>query len=762
MTIANKLFLPLSRMARGCAVLLAAAGCLAAVHADSVLVKDSFSTGGSGRKVGATLNGLAPEQGQGRWSVLEGVNATVLSEQGTVLSMGNGSSAEARIAINEPTGIVTVSARVLVGTADWVAVGLLASDKSDGWLAADGKGAALWLLLRSNGNWTLFSRGTAAQLLAGTSAAYPSLHFNFDAPYTIGLSYDPMSGKVRPFISDGKDEANLFGRDSGWLSARLPENAKIGGAGFRINARAGTLSGSAWVDEFTVTEAVDGVTRFTQLPEALRSQIALGTPRHTRDIGDSPFGIHTTVLHEGGSFNTKTMERLADLIADGGFKWAVDYVASGRTGDMTLAQVEEKFARLPERFFTYPQMLRDRGVNLLVRIDPMPWAPMGKAAPYDYEPDSQDMLKAKAFVRQVVRQLKPYTNHWQIWNEPNIGNANPFITPENYVKVFAQLAEVIREEQPDAVLYGPGTAMLQCMADTPYPWIPRVLEAGLLDYVDVFTFHPYRQPAVRENLPEYSSEFYPWQIWKTYDNQMAELKEMLSKHSKDGSPVRWAATEDGMPDLINGAGEQPVTWVVSAKYELRRALQDFWHGVNPRTLFCLYRPIPDVFYHGQSSYSVVTSDFQKKPAYNAAQNLNSVLDNSYVRADSVPVVLEALGQDKAAPKGDLRVQTYIKDHGEFEELLVFYWSAEASGDVHARYPARLRIDEQGWQAPLQIDLMAMPVPRPKNAPVAIIDSKFVDRRDPEVLSARHGEQGPVIDQVEIRDYPMLVKWVRPK
>ncbi|EIP98699.1 hypothetical protein OpiT1DRAFT_03164 [Opitutaceae bacterium TAV1] len=746
------------------AFLLAMSSSLLSAFAESVLVKDSFTTNDFVRKIGDRLHTQAPEQGGAdtRWRVTSGVNSTVFSSEGTIITAGDNTSSEARIAIPAPQTIITVSARVSASTADWVGVGFLPSADDGNWLSKGETGALVWLLFRPSGSWTLFSEGTSRQLLAGGPSNYPAILFKADAPYEIGVSYDPAIRKARPFVRDGATEINLFPRDGGWIDTRLPESAIIKATGFRINGRTGSISGKAWVDDFLVTEAEAGVARFTQVPETIRKRIPVGTPRKPSEVEASPFGIHTTIFHEGGGQSPQFIERIAGLVSEGGFKWVVDYIGSGRTGDMTVEEVERKFARLPERCFQYADLLRRADVNLLLRIDPMPWAPRGREAEFDYSPDSDNMRKSLAFVRLTVRQLKPYTRHWQIWNEPNLGNATPFISPENYVKVFRQVAQVIREEQPDAILYGPGTAMLQCLADTPYPWISKVLEAGLLDHVNVFTFHPYRQPAVRENLPENASEFYPWQIWKTYENQIADLKERLRKHSKNSADFPLATTEDGLPDLINGAGEQQISWIVGAKYELRRALLDVWLNISPRTLFCLYRPIPDIFYHEQSSYSIVTADFQKKPVFNAAQNLNAVLDSSYARTNDVPVTIMPAGKDSAAPKGKLQIQTYLKDYGDFEELLVFYWSAEISSDTHARYPAALSIDQPGWEAPLFIDLMSMPVRRPKASPVEIIDSKFVDRRDPEILSARFTQTGVAINHLEIRDYPLLVKWVRRK
>lgn len=753
------------------------------IHAENVIVKDSFTNNDFTRKTGDKLHGTPPEQAppasftNAVWNVTAARNATVFSSNGSVITDADRSTSEARIALPSPSSIITVSARVIPTSSDWVAVGFLATatpppaTTASNWLAKDHTGALIWIYLRPGGSWALFANGTQKQLLVGTPASYPSILFKPDAPLTIGVSYDPANRRARPFIRDDESgvEANLFSRDNGWIDTRLPADVKIGAAGFRINSTTTSIAGKASVDDFLVTEAGAGVLRFTQLPPDIRKQILPGTPRSSDRIDASPFGIHTTIMNEGGT--PQFVEKMVSLISDAGFKWAVDYLAHARTDGMTPEQVAQKYATLPERCTDYARRLQSAKVNLLVRLDPFPWTPHGKEAAYDYTPGSQDMKKASAFTRAVIRQLKPYTRHWQIWNEPNLGNATPYITPENYVKLFSQIATVIRSEQPDAILYGPGTAMLQCLADRPYPWIPRALAAGLLDHVEVFTFHPYRQPAVRENIPEHASEFAPWQIWKTYENQIADLRTKMRAHVKPGRELPpLAATEDGLPDLINGAGEQQISWIVAAKYELRRALLDFRLGINPRTLFCLYRPITDPFYNEQSSYSIVTADYQKKPAYNAAQNLHAILDSSYTRADNIPVSITPVVSasrvaNAAAPRGPIQIHSYRKDHGAFEELLVFYWSAESGSDTHPRYPAILRIDEPGWLAPLKIDLMSMPVRRPAKAPIEIIDSRFVDRRDPEPLAAHftgNDTGGVTIDPIDVRDYPLLIKWVRLK
>ncbi len=729
----------------------------ASPHDDaSIYVQDTFSVKDEARSPYTALHRLQVEQGGGQWEVITSDKTLVISEEDQVVLAAGGTSGEARIRLNEPGDITTVSALVKPETADWLAVALFADSSGKDWFASNQQGATIWMLFKPNGHWALYSDGVKNQLLSGGPKNYPEIIYQQGKPIEIGLSYDRLNGKVYPYLKQNETEVRLFTHDDGWLSTRLPAGIEIDAAGFRINGNANTQENTDALDDFTVSQADSGMLRFNQLPENIRKQVPVGTPRKSAEIADSPFGIHTTIMHEGA--DSSMIERQVELMSEAGFKWAIDYHANSGVKDLTPHEVGEKFSNV-SRSIKYAQLLREADINLMMRIDPLRWAPRGKEADFDYEPGSLDMQKAEVFTRQIVRQLKPYTKHWHIWNEPNIGNETPYVTPENYVKLFSQISAVIREEQPDAVVYGPGTAMLQCMADKPYPWIPRVLDAGLMEYCDVFSFHPYRQPAVRANLPEYASEFHPWTTWGSYEAQINDLKEMISDHIEDDKPIRLAATEDGVPDLINGAGEQELTWVVAAKYELRRALQDFKMGIYPRTIFCLYRNIRDPFYNEQSSYNLVTSNFQRKPAFNAAQNLNAVLDSTYQPYQGVDVSVEPTDASDN-PEGDIQIQTYYKDHGEFEELLVFYWSAEEGKDVHPHYNGRLEIRDSGWEAPLEIDLMAMPVRRPSKAPVEIIDSKFIDRRDPRPLVGHVVDGGVQIKAIDVRDYPMLIKWIR--
>jgi hypothetical protein len=493
------------------------------------------------------------------------------------------------------------------------------------------------------------------------------------------------------------------------------------------------------------------VRSFWELPASLREQISVGHARSSRDIAASPFGTHTTVFAEGGS--APFYGAAVAAMSEAGYKWVADYVRIFSCDGKRPEEVTKEWDPLPERYLDYARQLRDAKIELLVRLDPI----QRKNGRFSVTLSAEQLDCAAAFTRAVVRQLKPYVRHWQILNEPNAGNEKPEVTPEQYVRIAQRVSTAIRQEQAEAVVYGPATAMLQCLDKNPYPWIDGALGAGLLKYIDVFSFHPYRQAT---DLPEQPSEFSRWRRWENYQAQIRELRERLKSHH-DGKEVPVASTEDGAADFVDDGGEQKLAWVASAKNELRRGLLDFWLGVRPRIHFCFYRNIDNAFYDFEGSFNIITKDFQKKPIYYAAQNLHAVIDDSYVRDTSVEVKVSASERGKSSGAGRIHVQTYTKARDGFDELLVFYWSANRAENTHLRVPARMTLSDQGWEAPLLIDLMTMPSRRPAEVP-DVADRRAVGRRGSVALTAYTSRSQTVLDRLEVRDYPLLIKWIRPR
>ncbi|MBN1510602.1 MAG: hypothetical protein JXB13_01175, partial [Phycisphaerae bacterium] len=510
------------------------------------------------------------------------------------------------------------------------------------------------------------------------------------------------------------------------------------------------------------------------LPDDIRARMLTGAPRSSHEIPGNPFGVHTTLLMERNRADARVQNELVAAVVEGGYKWVADYISGHAALTSPIEEIPDIVEPLLPPMIQYAALLRAYDVNLIIRVDFPNWSAGIQRAMTD-----DDRARMRVFVAPIVRALSPYCRHWQYYNEPNIGNENPRAEPEAYVDWLRFFRALVLEVQPDAIVAGPAPSMMQCMTEKPYPWLRLAFEAGMAEHLDMFTYHPYRQFYWVANIPEHASEFHPWEHWGSYYAQVEDLKGMI-RRANGGRDLPLAITEDGMPNDIAATGEQEITWIIGAKYELRRMLLDHWVGVDPRATFILFRDIPSQFYEKEASFNMVTRDMDKKPAWYAAQNLNAVLDDTYARNDGIDLNLEldeppaegtgrmirteadAAGMKPGGMEG-LYVQTYTKLHPDFDELLIFFWSAEPAGDRHARRKAVLTLRDPEWMAPLEIDLIAMPNPRLAVKQAGrddLINPECPDRLQPRPLHAEL-KDGVIFLPVEARDYPLLIKWVRP-
>jgi hypothetical protein len=84
--------------------------------------------------------------------------------------------------------------------------------------------------------------------------------------------------------------------------------------------------------------------------------------------------------------------------------------------------------------------------------------------------------------------------------------------------------------------------------------------------------------------------------------------------------------------------------------------------------------------------------------------------------------------------------------------------------IGAKYELRLTLADTTWMAPLVINLMAMPNPGLAGKQAGrkdLINPRCPDRVQPRPLKAEI-QDGIITLPVEVRDYPMLIKWVRTR
>jgi len=101
----------------------------------------------------------------------------------------------------------------------------------------------------------------------------------------------------------------------------------------------------------------------------------------------------------------------------------------------------------------------------------------------------------KDFTKNLVERYKDSINYWQIWNEENIRR---FWTreakPEEYFELVKTIVPEIKKINPDSSIVlgsicGDDVNFLFFGFKTQF--LKRLIELGINDYVDVYSFHPY-------------------------------------------------------------------------------------------------------------------------------------------------------------------------------------------------------------------------------------------------------------------------------
>ena len=76
---------------------------------------------------------------------------------------------------------------------------------------------------------------------------------------------------------------------------------------------------------------------------------------------------------------------------------------------------------------------------------------------------------------------------WELWNEPNGGFWSPKANVEEYAAMALAASKAMRAAAPGEAIVGPATSQIDL------PFIEACCKAGLLEYWDAISVHPYRQ-----------------------------------------------------------------------------------------------------------------------------------------------------------------------------------------------------------------------------------------------------------------------------
>jgi hypothetical protein len=206
-----------------------------------------------------------------------------------------------------------------------------------------------------------------------------------------------------------------------------------------------------------------------------------------------------------------------------------------------------------------------------------------------------------AFVRWVsaaVTHFKGRRILWEMYNEPNLKRFwTPKPDPEKYVQLALEVGRAIRSVAPDEIYTGPATAGID------FSFLESCFKAGLLEYWDAVTVHPYRPAA-------------PETVFEDY----ARLRYLIDQYAPSGKFVPIISGEwgysSGWPTFNNDIQGKmlPRQWMVNLAAEIPVMIWYDWNddGKNPFDPEDHFGIVHHDYRQGQ------TPVYEPKPAFRAA------------------------------------------------------------------------------------------------------------------------------------------------
>lgn len=239
------------------------------------------------------------------------------------------------------------------------------------------------------------------------------------------------------------------------------------------------------------------------------------------------------------------------------------------------------------------------------------------------------------YVSHLAGALKGQVAHYEVWNEWDVEDPHSPTFSEDYARLIADAAGIIREQDPAArVLAGAVTTQ-----GIESGFARRLIEHGVLQAVDGLSLHPYVHcRGWRRDTPE------AWIDW------LAEVDQQLSVAA--GRPVPLYLTEMAWPahDGACGVSETLQAAYLARSYFLARTLANvkgmWWYdfrndGTDRR--------------EREHNFGLLRHDYSAKPAYAVLQAISEIVGE-----------YELLGHERRA-RGEVVLLRFARDD---DELLV--------------------------------------------------------------------------------------------
>jgi len=320
-----------------------------------------------------------------------------------------------------------------------------------------------------------------------------------------------------------------------------------------------------------------------------------------------------------------------------------------------------------EWHWEYPDFLLQAAnfydLDLIVRLDhPPTWAGQTSGGQSNETNIPFDVEAYLRFVETVAQRYEGRIRGYVVWNEPNLAaewGGPP--DPEGYTRLLQRSYEVIRQQDPTALVISAGLSPTNAQPDSAEQnnqamddrlFLEKMYQAGARPFFDALGVHPYGFVYPPDDPPG------------AHDglnlNRILELRAIMKTYGDGAKPV-WA-TEIGW--TTHGAGEH--SWLTVTPAEQADYLKRAWEKVSAEfpwlhlfTVWNLSQGLPEQ--DEKAGYSLLDGDGRPKPAYGALHEAFAATDLGQQRsvltkllnrvsADSPPIFI--LARDEEVHLGD--------------------------------------------------------------------------------------------------------------
>jgi polysaccharide biosynthesis protein PslG len=278
------------------------------------------------------------------------------------------------------------------------------------------------------------------------------------------------------------------------------------------------------------------------------------------------------------------------------------------------------------RFDRIMRHAQNQGLTVIARLGRVPeWARppvQEKVTTFNYLPDNE-FDRFAAFVEAFVERYRGQVGAIIIWNEPNLSFewGGRDVDPAAYAELLRVTYAAAHQANPDIIVMGGALAPTNepegssSMNDIRF--LERLYEAGAAPYFDALAAHTYgfKNPPQDDPAPDVINF-----------RRVELLREVMIRYGDGNKPVY--ITESGWSDDPRWANAvrpgQRITYTLDAF-----TLVESWPWAKTLCLWDFRQPV-DRHNRRDAYYALVTSDFVRKPIYDAVQAYARGWPNPYL------------------------------------------------------------------------------------------------------------------------------------